>query len=249
VKTVSALRIVSLAERPDLAWAMEDFADSWPGFMLHDPIAWAMEFLPDWCADLQFVALDDEDRPIGKAQAVPVPWTRPVDELPDRGWDEILQRGDHGYRTGETPTLVSALEITLRPAWRGRGGSAQLLAAMRAAVAARGLRDLVAPVRPSAKHLEPTTPMATYARRTRDDGLPADPWLRVHARAGARVVKVAPHAMTIAGTLDRWRSWTGLPFDRSGAVEVPGALVPVHVDVAQDHVVYVEPNVWMHHPL
>jgi GNAT superfamily N-acetyltransferase len=249
VTTDEPLRIVSLAQRPDLAWAMEDFADSWPAFMLHDPFAWFMEFLPDWCADLQLVALDADDQPIGKAQAVPVPWTRPLDELPDRGWDEILQRGDHGHRTGARPTLVSALEITLRPTWRGRGGSAQLLSAMRAAAAARDLRDLVAPVRPSAKHLEPTTPMSAYAERTRADGLPADPWLRVHARAGATILKVAPHAMTIAGTLDRWRSWTGLAFDRSGAVAVPGALVPVHVSVEHDHAVYVEPNVWMHHPL
>jgi len=28
---------------------------------------------------------------------------------------------------------------------------------------------------------------------------------------------------------------------------VPGALVPVHVDLVQDHAVYVEPNVWMVH--
>ncbi len=45
----------------------------------------------------------------------------------------------------------------------------------------------------------------------------------------------------------RWRRWTGLPFDRDGAVEVPGALVPVHYDTAHDHAVYVEPNVWVRH--
>ena len=40
---------------------------------------------------------------------------------------------------------------------------------------------------------------------------------------------------------------TGLPFDVTGPVVVPGALVPVHCDVDQDHAVYVEPNVWVHH--
>lgn len=34
-----------------------------------------------------------------------------------------------------------------------------------------------------------------------------------------------------------------------GPLVVPGALVPIHVDVDQDHAVYVEPNVWMQHPL
>jgi GNAT superfamily N-acetyltransferase len=242
------LRIVSLADRPELADAMDDFGDSWPEFMLHDQVALLMDHLPRWCPDLQFVAFDGDEL-VGKAQAVPVPWSRPIDELPAGGWDEILLRGDHGHRVGAEATLVSALEITLRTAWRGRGGSSQLLGAMRQAVRARGLHDLVAPVRPSAKHLEPHTPMAEYAARTRDDGLPADPWLRVHARAGARIVKVAPCAMTIAADLRTWRRWTGLDLDRSGPVEVPGALAPVHVDVEQDHAVYVEPNVWMHHPL
>ncbi|MEX2503549.1 MAG: hypothetical protein WD378_01790 [Egicoccus sp.] len=54
-------------------------------------------------------------------------------------------------------------------------------------------------------------------------------------------------SMTIPGTFDDWRSWTGLPFDVSGAVVVGGALNPVLVSVEHDHAVYVEPNVWMHH--
>ena len=42
---------------------------------------------------------------------------------------------------------------------------------------------------------------------------------------------------------------SGLSLEESGEVEVPGALVPVHVDVAQDHAVDVEPNVWVAHPI
>ena len=41
----------------------------------------------------------------------------------------------------------------------------------------------------------------------------------------------------------------GLPFDATGPVRVPDALVPVHCDVQQDAAVYVEPNIWVHHPL
>jgi hypothetical protein len=84
---------------------------------------------------------------------------------------------------------------------------------------------------------------------TRPDGLPVDPWMRVHVRAGGQIVGVATRSMTIAGTLAEWRAWTGLPFDESGPVIVPEALVPVHCDVAADHAVYVEPNVWIRHPL
>jgi hypothetical protein len=55
--------------------------------------------------------------------------------------------------------------------------------------------------------------------------------------------------MSISGDLDQWRVWTGLPFDHSGDVVVPGALAPVHVSVEHDHAVYVEANVWIHHRL
>lgn len=53
--------------------------------------------------------------------------------------------------------------------------------------------------------------------------------------------------MTVSGSLAQWRQWTGLPFDRDGYLEVPGALAPVHCDTAHDHAVYVEPNVWIRH--
>jgi hypothetical protein len=91
--------------------------------------------------------------------------------------------------------------------------------------------------------------MTEYIEQLRDDGLPTDPWLRVHVKAGGKIVQVAPRSMVIAGSLAEWRDWTGLPFDVSGEVIVPKALVPVHVDVAHDHAVYVEPNVWVRHDL
>ncbi|GLH75930.1 hypothetical protein SSBR45G_08380 [Bradyrhizobium sp. SSBR45G] len=43
--------------------------------------------------------------------------------------------------------------------------------------------------------------------------------------------------------------WTGVPFDRSGEIAIPGALVPVLVSHDNNHAVYVEPNVWIRHPV
>jgi hypothetical protein len=48
-----------------------------------------------------------------------------------------------------------------------------------------------APVSPSAKHREPCTPITEYAHRLPFDRLPDDPWLRVHARAGAVIDSIA----------------------------------------------------------
>jgi hypothetical protein len=91
--------------------------------------------------------------------------------------------------------------------------------------------------------------MQRYVEWRRNDGLLFDPWLRTHERAGASVVRVAPRSMRIAGTVENWEGWTGLPFPETGTYVVPGALVPVEIDVERDEGVYVEPNVWMHHRL
>ena len=99
------------------------------------------------------------------------------------------------------------------------------------------------------KHLHPDMCIEEYAALTREDGLPVDPRLRVHVRAGGTVVGVAARAMTMAGSLADWREWTGLPFDVTGPVAVPEALVPILCDVAQDYAVYVEPCIWVHHRL
>ncbi len=148
---------------------------------------------------------------------------------------------------GRRPNAVSALEIMVLPPYRGRGLAQSMLAALCANTRARGFADLYAPLRPSDKHQEPRVPFADYVARTRGDGLPHDSWLRVHLRANAHVVKIAPHSMVIAGTLADWSDWTGMNFARSGEAIVPGALTPVHVSRQHDHAVYVEPNLWVHH--
>jgi len=89
--------------------------------------------------------------------------------------------------------------------------------------------------------------MEEYVARMDANGLAADPWLRVHIRAGGRIEKVAPTSMVVVGTIADWRGWTGMEFAASGPTVVPGALVPVHVSLEQDHAVYVEPNVWVRH--
>lgn len=245
------LDIVSLADRPDLAPLLDrDFEGAWPRFMLNDPMGSVYySVADDLYPDLVFAAVDPAEpgRAVARGYAVPLRWTEP--ELPDGGWDRVIQRATVDRLTGAAPNLVSALEICVRPDRRGGGVSALMLDAMRKAVARLGYDTLVAPVRPSGKAAHPDLPMTEYAMRIRPDGLPVDPWLRVHVRAGGLVERIAPRSMAITGTLADWRGWTGLPFDTNGPVHVPGALAPVLVDLAHDHAAYVEPNVWVRHRL
>lgn len=240
--------IVRLADRSELTDRCWELTPLWPRFMLQDPIADLYYERIERYAATAWVALAG-DEVVGRAFAVPFAMGEDVGRtvLPSDGWDGVVRWAwldDHERRE---PTHLSALEIVIAPQHRGTELAGRFVATMRTSARELGLGSLVAPVRPSRKHEEPGTPMAEYAARTRDDGLPHDPWLRLHVRAGGRIHSVCPRSMTISGTLAEWRDWCSLPFDRSGPLEVPGGLVPVHVDVEQDHAVYVEPNVWVIH--
>jgi len=241
-----SLSIAVLADRPDLVDAFWDMESSWPEFMRHDPIGGLFYGnLEARFADYVLVAQDDAREVVATAYSIPFVLGGP--DLPPHGWDAVIRSGLLASIRGEKPDAISAVEIAVRPDRQGTGLSAQMLTALRANAARHGFDELVAPVRPSGKS-NVHEPMSTYAFRSRDDGLPLDPWLRVHVRAGGRIDSVAPRSMVIPGTLEEWREWTGLPFDRTGPVEVPKALVPVHCEVEHGVAVYVEPNVWVRHP-
>jgi GNAT superfamily N-acetyltransferase len=247
------LEIFTLRERPDLRPLIfaSELQSVWPEFMRHDAAA-NLYFAPsvlDRYLDYAFAGVVD-GKVVARAFSVPFAFnTEDRAELPDGGWDEVIRWAHDDAMTGRAPTTLSALEISLRPEARGGGNSLALLNAMKTCAKARGFAELFAPVRPNQKHLQPRTSMRDYINYVRPDGLPTDSWLRTHLSAGGKFVKIAPYSMTIVGSLAEWSSWTGMPFDRSGEMSVPGALVPVMVSVEQDHAVYVEPNLWVRHPL
>ena len=240
---------MTLADRPDLAEPMRVMPTGFPVFMEQAPMGWNFACLGTLFPAYQLALLDEEDAVIGYGHSAPIPWDGTNEDLPDQGWDDVMGRAVRAYVASQPTPAVAAIIIVIHPDHRGRGLSQLVLSAMRDNAKLHGHANLVAPVRPTGKASEPETSMDDYARRTRGDGLPADPWLRVHARLGAKMIKVCPASMTIAGSLHQWRQWTALPFDRDGMIAVPGALAPVHASVAHNRGVYVEPNVWMVHSL
>lgn len=246
------IRLARLSDRPELASSLYDFPGAWPSFLYHDLAtetfyAAAVARNPDLC----LVAYDSAapDRLIAKATALPISWDGDDASLPPTGYDALIVNSVADSLAGRRGTCVGATEIVIQLSARGIGLARRLLLAMCENAATLGYQHLLAAVRPNRKHEHPDMPMPEYARLTRDDGLPADPWLRVHRRAGGRVAGLAPASMTVVGDLARWRAWTGLPFDTPGPVYVPEALAPVWCDLANDWAAYVEPNVWVHHSL
>src|SRR3954471_10472753 len=157
--------------------------DNWPAFMLEDPIGGVYYGrLASVFPDFQLMALKDNGDPVAKLQTIPFRWAGTDDDLPDRGWEAILQRGFDDREAGREPNAVSFLEALIAPDLRGQGLSTPLVSAGRDNAKRLGFSDVFAPVSPAAKAAEPRTPMGDYIARVRDDGLPSDPWLRVHVR-------------------------------------------------------------------
>ena len=218
---------------------------SWPEFMLHDMVAnryWSA--LISKHADFQFALVDSASKQwIAVGNSIPVYWAEPLDELPDQGWDWALKSG---MESDDSPNLLCALAIQILPEMRGQGLSALMVKMMKEIGHHFGFDQLIAPVRPNKKCDYPLLSMETYVKWSQGDAM-FDPWLRIHQRLGARLLKVCPHAMHISASIESWQQWTGLTFKTSGEYVIPGALNTVNIDIENDCGDYVEPNVWMIH--
>lgn len=221
----------------------------WPEFMLHDAVAnehW--HELLDRFAEYQVALYDAEkDRVAGLGSSFPLRWDDRLENLPQEGWDWAFQQAVRNHKEGSAPNFHCAIQIVLRRAYQGQGLSQPMVQAVRSVTEAKGLPALIIPLRPSEKHRYPLISLDDYINWTTDEGEPFDPWLRVHIRAGARIIKVCAESKTIRGSRAEWEQWTGIKFPQSGEYIIPGALSPIEVNVETDEGVYVEPNVWIVH--
>jgi hypothetical protein len=241
-----AVKAVTAAERPDLeARAFAETAGTIPEYNHHGDVVnvyWSR--LNEERPEFQFYVVGDDDAVLARGHSLPLRWDGTVADLP-AGIDGALRRGfDEGGAN-----VLCAMLIAVPAAHQGRGLSPVALAAMRDLAARYDLGALIAPVRPSWKERYPLVPIERYAVWRRADGLLFDPWLRVHERAGAAVLRPEPESLRITGTVAEWEAWTGMAFPESGDHWFPHGLATVAIDRAADRGLYWEPNVWMLHPV
>lgn len=243
------LRVASYRDRPDLLEAVAAWKGVWPEFLLRGQAA-RRRFgeARDAFPDLFLFLLDSAGRVAGSGFAAPLAWRGTDDTLP-AGWDAALVQALDDRATGRAPTAACALSAIVAPRRQGRGIGREVLTALKAVAASRGLGALLAPVRPTWKSRYPLTPFERYIEWKRADGSPFDPWIHLHWEMGARVARIAPRSMIVRAPIGDWEQWTGLHFPESGRYVVSGALCPVEVDAERDEALYEEPNLWMIHRL
>ncbi len=243
-------QVVRYSDRPELWAAIEDLsAEVWPEYNLHGETLnhyWRQlyDVFPEW----QFLLRDPDDGTVlAEGHTIPVAWDG-TDEGLGPGIDATIAAGFALHNVGGRPTAVCALAAEIPPRHQGRRLSVDLLCAMSALGRAAGLPQLIAPVRPNLKERYPTIPIERYARWTRPDGAPFDPWVRVHTRLGARIGPAIPRSLHITGTVADWESWTQMAFPETGDYVFPAGLANVHIDRERDVGEYWEPNIWIIHP-
>ena len=190
--------------------------------------------------DFQLALVDGEEL-VAELHSVPTAWDGSDADRP-AGWDEAFLRA---FEAGREADVLCALAISVRPDRQGSRLSSRMLDAMREAVGAHGLRELIAPVRPTRKALYPLISIERYVEWRRDDDSHFDPWIRLHERVGGTIVAPAPESMVLEAPVSDWEDWTGLAFPEDGDYVFPGALAPLFVRSGTGR--HVEPNVWLTH--
>jgi len=221
--------------------------EHWPEFMQHDAIVekhWASLY-SDFLA-FQSAAYS-EDRIAGVGNSVPIRFEDKINSLPNGGLDWAMEKAVDDRTHGRIPNMLVGVQILINPALRNTGLSYTFLDLMKQAAAAKGIKQVALPVRPTFKHLYPLIPMDEYMKWLNSKGEPFDPWIRVHLKAGGRLVSVCSESMTIRGSIADWQKWTGLTFQSSGIYNVEHALSPVKIDLDKNTGEYIEPNVWIVH--
>ncbi len=242
------LEVFTAAERPDLwerARSEHGFDVVWPEYNLHGNHTgrYFGAIYPGY-AHLQALLIDARTGgPVGRARTIPFAWDGTLADLP-AGIDAV------GLRAVDGPggaNALSALAGEVLPEYQGAGLSRVIIEVMAAMARASGLAPLMAPVRPNWKHLYPLTPIESYVDWRRADGLPYDPWIRVHVRLGGRLIRSEPRSMEICAPVNDWEAWTGMIFPEDGVYVFPAGLAPLAVEEGVG--TYWEPNVWVLHDI
>lgn len=253
MKLPDNLSLRTVADDPRLADQIQTLIEqTWPAYVLESHAPPDNPLPTDWMGvyrrwpHLQFGLFDGQELVAG-GNALTLAWNGDVNDLPESGWAWAMNSAAQDHDAGRQAHTLCALGITIRSDQQGRGLSRTMVEVMRELGAQTGFGRMLAPVRPSWKSRYPLTSIDDYCTWTTADGLPFDPWMRVHTRLGAKLVKPCHCSMLMSASVAEWEHWSGLRFPVSGEYAVPDLLGSLQIDLTADRGETAEPNVWMVH--
>ena len=236
----------TLKDRQDLIGALQELnKKSWPGFIIYgDTYSWDRFYAE--LSDFLLLLTDKNDFLIGGGFTVPAIWNGKLDDLPSSIEKIII----NGLETeGSSANTLIPIAVLVDERFRGESISAEVLKQIKYLAIQLGFQNLIIPVRPTWKTQYPLQSIENYSTWRNKNGFFYDPWLRIHQRLGATIMKCVDSTLKIEGTIEDWENWTGMVFPESGDYVVKNALQPVQIDVESNVGIYNEPNVWMQHQL
>lgn len=197
----------------------------------------------------QFLIVDDtQENILAIGQSIALYWNGNIETLCG-GWDDAIELAFKQKHAGILPNTLVPLAITIKSEYQGKGYSKLLLNEMKRVAKNMSFDYMIAPVRPVLKNIYPICPIEEYVQWKNNTGEIFDPWMRIHARIGAKIIKLAHKSLTIMGTVEEWENWANMNFPYSGNYVVPEALSTVYIDKDADLGIYYQPNVWMQHSI
>ena len=233
--------LVTLDRMPEMSGALKELNDStWPEFLLRADIRNGSSIYTRF-QGFQILVLEHNVL-VAAGLTVPFEWV-PGDSLPST-IDEVVYPAHWPLMTDG---VLCALGVLVRPMYRRRGISRKIHSEMRSLSTAKGLRGVLAPVRPSRKHEFAEESIEAYVSRRDEKGRLLDPWLRVHEEMGDERPGFLHKSLTVTASIQDWEKWTGMRFSTSGSYCIPDGLAPITIDLEENLGTYREPNVWYFH--
>jgi len=197
--------------------------------------------------DCQIIISDGTDI-AAMANSIPIFAPEDSGDLSDDGWDWAIKNGCDIFDRKIKPNALAGLQAAVNQKLRGGGFGKTCVLEMKKLAKDMGFKKVVIPVRPTKKSDFPEITFDEYVNM-KTDGKYFDPWLNLHHGLGGRLLNICRSSYRLEGDLASWSRLLGMEFARTGKYIIPGGLVPLEVDKENDWAVYLEPSVWIEHPV
>jgi len=198
--------------------------------------------LENYFPSVQLYLVDQFNDLIGFMNTIPFYWDQPLNDLPDQGWDWMLQKGIEDHEAGIKANSLGGLQVIVLQKYQRQGYSQIILSQAKLLVQKLAYQHFVIPIRPILKSNHPEIPMLDYLKK-KDRFY--DPWIGTHINNGAEILKVCSESMKVSGNLKFWEELIGHSIKKSKAYKVKGALNFVDVNIEADYGQYLEENIWI----